>query len=291
MATKKNSLKLNRVQYKVPLGRVYALGPAVLPTPPTNLQNYNLQPYSIAMIHLQVYSLVGASRSQACGCPLTNLPIQKAIMSAEYGTNNNYANGRTIHTFCGGWMAFVRGNSIKVGDVCIFELIRQDMMSLAERLPNICQKALKSAQSRETKLIYQIKGCQRWVKKLFYPVELQILRRSGFAPSRNLPRKSWTAVPWKHSVEDELSSQAKAGLRMLFALDEQRVAEAFTSDFPNFVKIMKMFNVSGSYTLKIPYQFSAAHLPADNNRYSFNIADCRYPANSHRKIKQSAEQL
>lgn len=78
---------------------------------------------------------------------------------------------------------------------------------------------------------------------------------------------------------------------MLFALDEQRMAEAFTSDLPNFVKIMKMFNDSGSYTLKIPYQFSAAHLPADNNRYSFNIADCRYPANSHRKIKQSAEQL
>ncbi|KAI5411050.1 hypothetical protein KIW84_056267 [Lathyrus oleraceus] len=41
----KNSLKLNRVQYKVPLGRVYALGLTVLPTPPTNLQNYNLQTY------------------------------------------------------------------------------------------------------------------------------------------------------------------------------------------------------------------------------------------------------
>jgi hypothetical protein len=58
-----------------------------------------------------------------------------------------------------------------------------------------------------------------------------------------------TAVPRKHRVEDELSSQAKAGLRMLFALDEQRVAEAFSSPFPNFVKIMKKFNVSGSYTL------------------------------------------
>lgn len=82
MATKKNSLKLNRVQYKVPLGRVYALGLAVLPTPPTNLQNYNLQPYSIAMIQL-------ATIQHTPGCPLTNLPIQKAIMSAEYGTNNN----------------------------------------------------------------------------------------------------------------------------------------------------------------------------------------------------------
>lgn len=36
---------------------------------------------------------------------------------------------------------------------------------------------------------------------------------------------------------------------MLFALDEQRVAQAFSSPFPSFVKIMKKFNVSGSYTL------------------------------------------
>jgi len=58
-----------------------------------------------------------------------------------------------------------------------------------------------------------------------------------------------TATPRRHRVEDELSSQAKAGLRMLFALDEQRVAQAFSSPFPSFVKIMKKFNVSGSYTL------------------------------------------
>jgi len=27
------------------------------------------------------------------------------------------------HVLCGGWLNFVRGNSLKVGDVCIFELI------------------------------------------------------------------------------------------------------------------------------------------------------------------------
>ncbi|CAJ2675505.1 unnamed protein product [Trifolium pratense] len=31
----------------------------------------------------------------------------------------------THHIFCGGWIDFVRGNGIKVGDVCIFELIRE----------------------------------------------------------------------------------------------------------------------------------------------------------------------
>lgn len=31
----------------------------------------------------------------------------------------------TSHTLCGGWMAFVRGNDIKVDDICIFELVRK----------------------------------------------------------------------------------------------------------------------------------------------------------------------
>ncbi|GAU15372.1 hypothetical protein TSUD_04410 [Trifolium subterraneum] len=73
-------------------------------------------------------------------------------------------------------------------------------------------------------------------------------KKMGLSPKSKAVHKK-PAVPRKHRVEDELSSQAKAGLRMLFALDEQRVAEAFSSPFPNFVKIMKKFNVSGSYTL------------------------------------------
>lgn len=30
---------------------------------------------------------------------------------------------QTLHTLCGGWIAFVRDNNIKMGDICIFELI------------------------------------------------------------------------------------------------------------------------------------------------------------------------
>ncbi|GLT58114.1 hypothetical protein SLA2020_310360 [Shorea laevis] len=36
--------------------------------------------------------------------------------------------GQTSHTFCGGWMTFVRDNDIKVGDVCIFELVSKNEM-------------------------------------------------------------------------------------------------------------------------------------------------------------------
>lgn len=31
--------------------------------------------------------------------------------------------GRLMHTFCGGWMSFVRDNGIQMGDICIFELV------------------------------------------------------------------------------------------------------------------------------------------------------------------------
>ncbi|MCI12997.1 B3 domain-containing protein, partial [Trifolium medium] len=53
-------------------------------------------------------------------------------------------------------------------------------------------------------------------------------KKMGLSPKSKAVHKK-LAVPRKHRVEDELSSQAKAGLRMLFALDEQRVAEAFSS--------------------------------------------------------------
>lgn len=58
-----------------------------------------------------------------------------------------------------------------------------------------------------------------------------------------------TVVCRKKGVEDELGPQARSGLRMMLALDEERVARSFTSCFPNFAKIMKKFNISGSYTL------------------------------------------
>ncbi|CAI8606380.1 unnamed protein product [Vicia faba] len=69
------------------------------------------------------------------------------------------------------------------------------------------------------------------------------------------------ATPKRHRVEDELSSQAKADLKMLASLEKQKTAEALNSPFPNFVTIMKKLNVSGSRTLRIPQEFAAVHLP------------------------------
>lgn len=32
---------------------------------------------------------------------------------------------QTSHTFCGGWLAFVRDNNLDLGDICIFELVHK----------------------------------------------------------------------------------------------------------------------------------------------------------------------
>lgn len=37
-------------------------------------------------------------------------------------------NVNVCHTFCGGWLAFVRANDIEAGDACIFELVSECKM-------------------------------------------------------------------------------------------------------------------------------------------------------------------
>lgn len=66
-------------------------------------------PYKFAMAHL----------------PDCKTEIVLRNLKGECWTVNSLpdSKGRMVHTFCGGWMAFVRGNDIKIGDVCIFELI------------------------------------------------------------------------------------------------------------------------------------------------------------------------
>lgn len=57
-------------------------------------------------------------------------------------------------------------------------------------------------------------------------------------------------------IQNGKGVEAEAGLRRLVALDEERAAKSFTSGFPNFVRIMRKFNVSGSYTLVSVLLFS-----------------------------------
>ncbi|TKY57766.1 hypothetical protein E2542_SST14819 [Spatholobus suberectus] len=236
-------------------------------------------PYQFSMAHL----------------PNCKIKIILHNLKGEHWTVNSVPTTRvhTSHTLCGGWMAFVRGNNIKVGDICIFELVHE--CELRVHIAGVGKDGLESQVGKvaissrpsaghaitsrympmnpkvSSKCIRKVDLSDKKWSKIGQETVLSIdLKKSGRASNTSkkmgLSPQSKAAhkklgVQRKHRVEDELSSQAKAGLRMLFALDEQRVAQAFTSPFPSFVKIMKKFNVSGSYTLKIPYQFSAAHLP------------------------------
>ncbi|KAG4953493.1 hypothetical protein AAZX31_14G076600 [Glycine max] len=235
-------------------------------------------PYQFSMAHL----------------PNCKIKIILHNLKGEHWTVNSVPTTRvhTSHTLCGGWMAFIRGNNIKVGDICIFELVREcelrvriaevgkdgrdcQVGNVAMTRPSaghaVSSKCMSMNPKVNSKCIRKVDlSDKKWSKigqETILSIDLKKSSRAsntskkmGLCPQSKAAHKK-LAAPRRHRVEDELSSQAKAGLRMLFALDEQRVAQAFSSPFPSFVKIMKKFNVSGSYTLKIPYQFSAAHLP------------------------------
>lgn len=68
-------------------------------------------PYQFSMAHL----------------PNCKIKIILHNLKGEHWTVNSVPTTRvhTSHTLCGGWMAFVRGNNIKVGDICIFELVHE----------------------------------------------------------------------------------------------------------------------------------------------------------------------
>lgn len=68
-------------------------------------------PYQFSMAHL----------------PNCKVKIVLQNSEGERWTVNSVPSTRvhTSHTLCGGWMAFVRYNDIKLGDICIFELVNE----------------------------------------------------------------------------------------------------------------------------------------------------------------------
>lgn len=54
------------------------------------------------------------------------------------------------------------------------------------------------------------------------------------------------------SKVDDVTTQDKILALSLSSQDEKKVSQSFTSNYPYFVRIMKSFNVRGSYTLVSP---------------------------------------
>ncbi|XP_022976045.1 B3 domain-containing protein Os11g0197600-like [Cucurbita maxima] len=242
-------------------------------------------PYQFSMAHL----------------PSCKLKLVLHNLKGESWTVNSVPTTRvnTSHTLCGGWMAFVRGNDVNMGDICVFELVRhcelrvhifrvgkeisEDQIGkgtlnrLGAGLAVIPRKALKGlpkkmngnslkVHSKRSKRIeiHDKKCLNSWqepfcndarkhssAKKV--STKVMVCSQSK-KPSKRLVNR-------RTSVKGDLVLPARLGLRAMVARDEERAAKSFVSVFPSFVRIMKKFNTSGSYTLKIPHQFSSAHFP------------------------------
>ncbi|XP_039688827.1 B3 domain-containing protein REM16 isoform X4 [Medicago truncatula] len=70
-------------------------------------------------------------------------------LKGEQWTANSVPRSRvhTSHTLCGGWMSFVRANNIKLGDVCVFELIND--CELRVRVAEVDEDGLVSEVQKE----------------------------------------------------------------------------------------------------------------------------------------------
>lgn len=195
----------------------------------------------------------------------------------------------TSHTFCGGWLAFVRSNEIKLGDICIFELVHKCelhvyILRVGKQYPDSQRGTTVltgSNVSSTTISCKQLDGVPKKVKKNSLK-KIQLCNVKGsksceikkhIGTDRNsvsiatccLPKisheKSEVAAQNRNNVEAKMDSPPGGNLRMMMALDEEKAARSFNSCVPHFVRIMRKFNISGSYTLKIPYKFAMAHLP------------------------------
>ncbi|KAL3734785.1 hypothetical protein ACJRO7_024028 [Eucalyptus globulus] len=231
-------------------------------------------PYQFSMEHL----------------PESKITIVLCNLKGESWTVNSVPTTRvhTSHTFCGGWMAFVRANGIELEDVCVFELVRKcemrvHILGAAQGRPD-CQSVKKTLtwldvrntatlnagrenvskkrKRKSTKVSSQI---VEKVKRMLQEASSSDMKKhaGAFKGSSNALKTSngKSAIIVGAGTGTARSSQNTDCLSVMLSLQEERVARSFASSFPKFVRIMKRFNVSGSYTLKIPHQFSMDHLP------------------------------
>lgn len=168
---------------------------------------------------------------------------------------------QTSHTFCGGWLSFVRDNNIAIGDICIFELICKFELRVRilrvgkERIDGHDSEAANGGMGSGS---LSVKISRRKPKKT--SDNTHNVKGSGLCTQSNNCIAESDMHKRFGSVERQVS-HTRGCMSMKSAPEEKIAAQYFVSNFPYFVRIMKKFNISGSYTLKVPYQFSMEHLP------------------------------
>lgn len=206
--------------------------------------------------------------------PNCKVKIVLQNLKGESWTVNSIPTTRvqTSHTFCGGWLSFVRGNNINVKDVCIFELVGDCEMRVnilrVKQEPvdyehgDVKGLILTSSQKPSVRLPKKVKGKTRKTQKLSM-IETQKVAFSIEKVKLGIAAKGSVLGSHSRTTIGKPGKEKRAGcMSMKSAPEEKIAAESFISSFPYFVRVMKKFNVSGSYTLKVPYQFSMEHLPS-----------------------------
>ncbi|VFQ99137.1 unnamed protein product [Cuscuta campestris] len=171
----------------------------------------------------------------------------------------------TSHTFCGGWLGFVRDNNLGLGDICIFELVLK--CEFRVRILRVEKEGTEGYTNNPIKFVAKEKGKPSILKK--YKSHSQVR-----ASIRHSVQKGTGS-------QDKLCSFTKGCMSLKSAPEEKIAAKSFTSSFPHFLRVMKKFNVSGSYTLKVPSQFSKEHLPSCRTEIVLhNLKGQRWSVNS-----------
>lgn len=163
----------------------------------------------------------------------TNVILQNSKGDSWALTSVPTVRVQTMHTLCGGWTAFVRDNDIKLEDICIFELIGDcEMRVRVVRLgmEGLDWEGLKGG----------ISGLAAAPEQFAYKKDESIPRSPKGQNPRNGARFCNGRAITNGSSE----------------------AESFTSPNPNFMKVMKISNISGPYTMNIPSKFATEHFPS-----------------------------
>lgn len=204
-------------------------------------------PYQFAMEHL----------------PKCKVKIVLRNLKGESWTVNSIPTTKvhTSHTFCGGWLSFVRDNTIDLGDICIFELVRK--YELQVRILHVGKEGIDGhvGEAFHNKNINGSAGTSHKISRR------KSKKISGLANSKNGSSLSSHTFIGESDIQKKIGFLNKQGpyakgcMSMKSAPEEKIAVQSFVSNLPHFVKSMKKFNISGSYTLKVPYQFSMDHLP------------------------------
>ncbi|XP_075516954.1 B3 domain-containing protein Os03g0620400 [Primulina tabacum] len=167
---------------------------------------------------------------------------------------------QTSHTFCGGWLSFVRDNDIDIGDICIFELVRKFELHVRilrvrkEEIGSHNSEAARDGSIRGFTTSPKMSRCKSKIISIPYD------RGSVFGSQLDTCLVE-SEIGNSFGSADRRRSHTKGCMSMKYAPGEKVAAKHFVSIFPHFVGVMKKFNVCCSYSLKIPYQFSMEHLP------------------------------